>query len=97
MNKNGGEYHLRKEFRRDQLDKIWLELSLALICEHIDPIKNNEICGIRIVDRSKSRKPLYRLEVWYNTKNTIEAIRDKLECVLDQRYDWEVKTRAPKN
>ncbi len=93
MNQNGGEYHLRRHFTPGQLDKTWLNLCLALIGENIDPIKNNEICGVRLVDKSQA-KAAYRFEVWYKTKNSIEEIKEKLEIALNEKLAWEIKRRS---
>lgn len=55
---------------------------LALIGETIE--EDEEICGCRIVDKtkrgSKDARPLYRFEVWLRTKEPAVADRVKLRA-----------------
>ena len=50
-NRNGSELTCRKSMNLDVLDTYWENLVLGLIGEVID--ENDEICGCRVVDKSK--------------------------------------------
>ena len=82
LNKNGAEIFCRKMFDPRDLDEIYELLCLGLIGETIDP--EDEVCGIRIVDKSRGARPMYRVEVWFKrqdekTKEAIQAnVRDCL-------------------
>jgi len=73
INRDGSELSCRKYFTADVLDTFWENFVLGLIGETID--EDNQICGGRVVDKSKS-KPVYRLELWYRSKH--KEVGDKL-------------------
>jgi len=70
-NTTGAEWFCRKQFPMPQLDDIWQALALGLIGETIDP--SDEICGVRVVDKSIGQRPMYRLEVWFRRKDETVA------------------------
>lgn len=51
------------------LDGLWETLCLAVIGENSQD--SPSIVGIRVVDKSKTRKPLYRLEVWLSRQDEL--------------------------
>ena len=61
-NKNGGELYCLKPMDPAQLDVYWEALTLGCIGEILDGA--NEICGCRVVDKSKQGRAKYRLEIW---------------------------------
>jgi hypothetical protein len=66
MNADGGEFFIRtsgNQMSLRQLDEYWEQTVLGMIGETLDP--GCEICGARVVDKSKSRGPAYRLELWF--------------------------------
>ena len=75
MNTNGGEWYLRRPLNPDELDKYWEELVLGCIGETID--EGNEICGVRVVDKSKGSRVNYRLEMWFRRDEP--AINERLK------------------
>ena len=68
-NRTGSELSCRKTMTVDILDAYWENLVLGLIGEIVD--ENDEICGCRVVDKSKkgSNRCYYRLELWLRTAN----------------------------
>ena len=63
MNENGGEFYFNRGMHLDTLDDYWEQIVLGMIGETLDP-GTEEICGVRVVDKSRDRKR-YRLEVWF--------------------------------
>jgi translation initiation factor 4E len=61
-NMHGGEFFCRQAFSSQQLDDVWEKLTCGLVGETIDP--EDEVCGARIVDKSKAGRPTYRVEMW---------------------------------
>ena len=62
-NAHGGEWSCRKGMKPSELDGHWESVLLGLIGETIDA--GDEVCGARIVDKSKGDRPIYRLELWF--------------------------------
>lgn len=73
MNGDGGEWFIRSGGNAlpvRKLDDFWEQLVLGAIGESLDP--GSEICGIRVVDKSRGRGsggPTYRLEVWFRRQH----------------------------
>lgn len=92
QNKQGSEWaSSRKMMSADVLDQHWENMVLALIGETID--ESNEICGCRVVDKSKVGKgaagrPVFRLELWLQSKQDDVAGRIK-NRLLDALTDGE--------
>lgn len=74
-NRHGGEIFCRKAFEPRDLDEIYETLLLGLIGETIDP--ENELCGCRIVDKSRAGRPVYRVEVWFKTQD--HKLKEEIE------------------
>mmetsp|Transcript_26931 Transcript_26931/g.27163 ORF Transcript_26931/g.27163 Transcript_26931/m.27163 type:complete len:190 (+) Transcript_26931:122-691(+) len=85
INREGSELCCRKYFNPDVLDIYWENFVLGLIGETID--EDGQICGCRVVDKSKN-KPMYRLELWYRSKNKDVGERLRLR-LLDALTDGE--------
>ena len=103
MNKPGGELFIRtSDIDLAAVDKYWENLALTIIGEN-HPI-NDEICGIRVVDKSKKRtnqytKFIYRLDIWYKNddeekKKELEALF--LECLTDLPGTVKIESRPHK-
>ena len=89
----------------DVLDVLWENLVLGLIGETIDD--GDEICGCRVVDKSKkgTSRVVYRLELWTRSSNedTVNQLKSRLNEVLvdsdgkgnnkGRSLDFEFKTR----
>ena len=70
MNADGGEFFIRSsgsQLSVQQLDEFWEQTVLGMIGETLDP--GGEICGARVVDKSKHKGPAYRLELWFRRNN----------------------------
>ena len=84
-NANGGEWTVRKPFdlRTGELDTLWENLVMGLVGEQIDD--GDEICGARVVDKSRGRQSIFRLEMWYrdsSKEDVNRSLRDKMvECL----------------
>ena len=105
LNAQGGEWFCRQYFDADVLDLYWQNLVLGVIGETIEDAVDmestyeNHINGARVVDKSRNY-PMYRLEVWINTRDSTikERIRTKLLEVLtdgqppskkvNPKFDW---------
>lgn len=75
-NRVGSELTCRKAMSLDLVDLWWENLVFALIGETID--ENDEICGCRVVDKSKKgSKPMFRIELWLRSGNAEVAERIK--------------------
>ena len=82
-NKKGGELLCRKTMTVDALDTYWENLVLGLIGETVD--EQDEICGCRVVDKSKKgNRMMFRLEIWTRTGNSelAERMKQRLSNVL---------------
>lgn len=80
-NKNGADYTLRSINDTKLLDTYWENLCLGIIGETID--EGDEICGIRVVDKSKRRCD-FRIEIWLRSqdRNVGDLIHGKAKTVL---------------
>lgn len=93
-NRTGAEWFCRKQFPLLQLDELWLHLALGLVGETIDPA--DELCGVRIVDKSVNSRMMYRLELWFRRKDQAIAdnIKERMETVLGKYANicrWEYR------
>ncbi len=107
-NKTGGEWFIRQPLDMDVLDMYWQNLVMGCIGEAIEDgadtsVKKdgmNVVNGARVVDKG-TKYPIFRLELWINTKDAAvkERIKTKLvECVTDglppskkrgpPKFDW---------
>ncbi len=80
-NLKGSEYACRKTMAIEQLDLCWENLVLSLIGETLDD--GDEICGIRLVDKSiikRSPKALYKFELWLRGQD--EEVNNKIKQKL---------------
>jgi len=82
LNSNGGEFFCRQMMSPVALDDAWEKLLLGLIGEVVDP--NNEVCGVRCVDKSKTGRPTYRLEMWFKGRDSdiSETLKENLTTCL---------------
>lgn len=82
----GGEWFCRQNFDPDTLDLFWQNLVLGVIGEVIEDAVDAEkkysdyINGCRVLDRSRTTAPLYKLELWVSTRD--ETIKDRLKAKL---------------
>ncbi|CAM9403103.1 unnamed protein product, partial [Heterosigma akashiwo] len=86
-NQSGGEWTCRKNLDPNVLNTYWENLVLGLIGETIDDA--DEICGARVVDKSKGDRPIYRLELWVRGKDrkTADKLRDKMIEVMGEEVN----------
>lgn len=82
LNLKGGHWECRKEMPLHILDQLWKDLCLALVGELLE--KGRDIVGARVVDKSKSRKVEYRLEVWIATthEDVVNEVLGNLQNAL---------------
>ena len=95
-NKNGGLFKCRKTMKSEELDMYWENLVLGLIGETIDD--GNEICGCRIVDKSKKgggsgNRAIFRFEVWTRSGNEEHVTPLKLR-INDILVDGDSKSKG---
>jgi hypothetical protein len=83
-NAQGSEYLCRKTMTLSEIDVHWENLVLACIGEMID--ERNEICGCRVVDKSKkgNNRQIFRLELWLRGRDEElgERIKTRMMDVL---------------
>ena len=86
LNMQGGHWECRREpaFDLSTLDKLWRTTVLALIGETLE--EGSAITGARVVDKSRNKRPEYRLEIWTAVKeeSVNEGIRAKLMEALKE-------------
>lgn len=97
-NRNGSEYTCRKTMTVELVDFFWENLVFALIGEMID--ENDEICGCRVVDKSKkgNNRTTFRLELWLRSSNQEIGERIKarmLEALVEGDGGKSVKAKYP--
>lgn len=87
-NQSGGEWYCRQHLEGDVLNMYWQNLAISVIGETIDDgIDDGSgvdyINGVRVVDKGKAY-PMFRLELWINTKdsNVKERIKSKLVEII---------------
>lgn len=78
-NPKGGHIELGGITNATTLDKLWEIMCLMLVGETSH--KSTCVVGVRVVDKTKARKPLYRVEVWLSTQET-----DARSEVLENLY-----------
>ena len=82
-----GELFAKHYLPEELLDRYWRDLANGVMEGAID---NQYVVGIRVVDKSKGKHPIYKLELWLNTKQP-EAIgivrKQALDCIhQDDHY-----------
>ena len=78
-----GELYAKHYLPPELLDRYWLELAHGVMEGKID---YEHVKGIRVVDKSKGKHPVYKLELWLNTKNPalIGKIRKQAMACIHQ-------------
>ncbi|KAG5187279.1 eukaryotic translation initiation factor 4E-like 1 [Tribonema minus] len=83
-NARGGEWSCRERLQPIVLDTLWESLVLGLIGETIDWA--DEICGARVVDKSRGKDTYYRFELWLRAREpgTTARLKERLlSCLAD--------------
>ena len=98
MNAEGGEFFIRSsgsQLSVQQLDEFWEQTVLSMIGETVDP--GCEVCGARVVDKSKHKGPAYRLELWFrrNNQKVGDEMKDRFARTLSE-VNRQGNNRAPK-
>lgn len=77
-NTNGGHWASRAEIAWEDVDEVWRLLTAAAVGEVLEP--GSAITGVRLVDKSRGPRRMYRVEVWVDQEDqaTIEEIRLRL-------------------
>jgi len=94
-NRAGAELFIRHKFKMPDLDEIWQKLVLCMIGETLD--KGDEITGARVVDKSVRGKPMYRLELWFRTKDAMDTLKGALvEHINDPKKPlmWDMRPHS---
>lgn len=65
------------------LDQLWEALCLAVVGESVCE-DSPGIVGVRVVDKTKARKPLYRLEVWLSRQD--DQLKDRVVQGLQSAF-----------
>ena len=83
-NQNGFEWSIRKYKDYYEFNKLWISLLVIVISENYE---HSEILnGVRIVDCSIDYKIMYRIEIWFSTKNYKDYFETKLKDLLEIPY-----------
>lgn len=90
-NASGCELFCRTGMTPEDLDKKWELLLLGTVGETIDPA--DEICGVRVVDKSRGSNPIYRLEVWMRNQDEkiTTTIRENISKCLESKIVCELR------
>jgi hypothetical protein len=94
LNMKGGHLEFRDDIPLEVVDRIWYETLLGIVGEVLEG--GRDIVGARIVDKSKTKKTEFRLEIWLAT--TDETIREEishnimtaLSPYAEIELDWKV-------
>jgi hypothetical protein len=80
-NKHGAEWCVRRISSGAVLDGYWENLLLGMVGETMD--NGDEICGLRVVDKSKSRRD-FRIELWLRHQDRVvgNVIRGHAEQIM---------------
>lgn len=79
---SGGHWEISGIASVELIDVLWEACCLSLIGE--TTYHTQEVVGIRVVDKSKSRKPMYRVEIWLSTQD--ENVRIKVMDNLQKAF-----------
>lgn len=81
-NRSGAEWCLRRVSDLATLDGYWENLMLGVIGETMD--NDDEICGLRVVDKSKNGRCDFRVELWLRRQDRMvgNIIRGKAEAAM---------------
>jgi hypothetical protein len=80
-NQNGFEWSIRKYRDYYEFNKLWISLLTIVISEKFE---HSEILnGVRIVDCSIDNKIMYRMEIWFSTKNYKDYFETKIKELLE--------------
>lgn len=71
---NGGHWEISGITDPTKINQIWEMSCLMIVGESIS--QSLHVIGSRVVDKSKARKPLYRVEIWLSTQD--QDIRDEI-------------------
>mmetsp|Transcript_9263 Transcript_9263/g.10569 ORF Transcript_9263/g.10569 Transcript_9263/m.10569 type:complete len:141 (+) Transcript_9263:516-938(+) len=93
-NMHGGEFFCRRALKPSELDAAYESMLLGCIGETIDPA--DEITGIRVVDKSKGDRTLYRLELWFRSQDDdiLQILKNNLAVCVGNDYISEYKTHG---
>jgi len=110
-NMTGGEWWVRTHVEPEFLNLYWQNLVLGVIGETIEDGADNgsgmnHINGARVVDKGKKTYPMFKIELWIDTKDPLikERIRKKLVEVMSDgippsrkglpKFDWKDHTAS---
>lgn len=78
-NAKGSELFIRKTLAPEMADWYWENLVLSVLGETLE--EDDEVCGCRIVDKTKKTNKdsrlLYRLELWLRTKD--QGVQERIK------------------
>ena len=83
---NAGELYAKHYFPPELLDRYWQQLAHGVM---EGKINDTHLCGIRVVDKSKGKHPMYKLELWLDTNdsNIRGTVRKQaLACVEQEEH-----------
>lgn len=81
MNRSGGGWYVGPVSNIDSLENALEGVLLAMIGETLDD--GNDVNGIRVVDKSTSRKGCaYRMELWLKSNEVRDTIKIRLKKAL---------------
>lgn len=82
-NKTGGEWFWRTNLDGEVLDLFWQNMVLGAIGETMeDPTMGFHINGARVVDKSRSNYPMYKIELWLDSSDM--AVKEKIKMRLEE-------------
>ncbi|KAG8459643.1 hypothetical protein KFE25_000999 [Diacronema lutheri] len=97
MNRQGGEWFIRKAIPLPYLDDVWTKLALGMIGETLDNGADSDVTGARVVDKSVRHKPMYRLELWFKSKAAMDKLKEALQNVFNDPKKplvWEFRSHS---
>lgn len=80
-NVNGAEWSVRKFNGLKDISGMWMTALVDLVGEMFD--YSRHIKGIRIVDSTLPEKPMYRLEVWFDSTEISDTIHTHIKTLFN--------------
>lgn len=82
-NQSGGEWGCREDMTDEQFAATWKELAVAAVGEQF-----HNCVGIRMVNKSKVGRTLFKLEVWMDSIDVIRETRAVMRRILSETLQF---------
>jgi hypothetical protein len=77
VHSSGGHWQYRSPFRQHEIDTVWTELSMWCVGE--TSAFSDAVTGLRLVDKTRGRTFVARVEVWCSSSSAEDVLCDLTE------------------